>query len=200
MPPPCSKIWRKMVLVSIRKYRDSPNERRRLMNFRSIIGTIILLFFSLGGCQTRGIKEHEVSSVDKKAFQKLLAELPTRGEFYTDESVTKAAPYTNVLFAFTQKEIDLNHIYPYLALSRGLVDRKDQCDYGVKHFSNITHPTIKLSWAVMLLDKKVASAEILNYLRTALKSNDQSKLLAEMLGPEFEDFRKLVRAYKISEK
>jgi hypothetical protein len=41
----------------------------------------------------------------------------------------------------------------------------------------------------------VVSPELVKFLRDALESRDQSKTLDEMLGPEFEDFRKRVRNY-----
>src|SRR5262249_25955990 len=85
--------------------------------------------------------EKEVTAAEKKAFLELLAKLPTKGEFFTDEAVQKAAPHTRVLLALTEKDVGKNDIYPFLALSRGLLDRKEQREYGVKYFVKIAHPT-----------------------------------------------------------
>ena len=157
---------------------------------------ILLLALAATPFQT----EKEVTAAEKKTFLELLAKLPTKGEFFTDEAVRKAAPHTRVLLALTEKDIEKYDIYSFLALSRGLLDRKEQREYGVKHFSKIAHPTIKLSWGAVLFNEKAASAEVVKFLRAALERKEQSELLSQMLGPDFEDFKKRVKEYKVEEK
>jgi hypothetical protein len=140
--------------------------------------------------------EKEVTAADKKDFLELLGKLPTKGEFFTDEAVQKAVPHTRVLLALTPKDIEKYDIYPFLALSRGLLDRKEQREYGVKHFGKIAHPTIKLFWGAVLFDEKGASAEVVTFLRAALESKEQSEVLSQMIGPNFEDFKKRLKEYK----
>lgn len=140
-----------------------------------------------------------VTATEKQAFLELVKTLPTRGEFFTDQAVETAAPHTRILLALTEQDVAQDDLYPFLALSRQLVDRKEPREYGVKHFGTIAHPTIKLFWAAVLFDEKAASAELVKYLRAALASREQSKVLAEMLGPNFEDFRKRLRASPIGE-
>ena len=145
--------------------------------------------------------EKKVTATEKKAFLELLAKLPTMGEFFTDEAVRKAFPHTRVLLALTPKDVEkYDNIYPFLALSRGLLGHKEQREFGVKHFSTIAHPEIKLFWGTVLFDEKAASPEIVTFLRAALESKEQSKLLSEMLGPSFEDFKKQVKEYKFKQK
>jgi RNA polymerase sigma factor (sigma-70 family) len=141
---------------------------------------------------------------EKKAFLKLLEKLPTEHEgFYTEEAITRAEPYTRVLLALTEKDVEQYAkglgvkdycLYPFHALGAGLVQRKGPREYAVKHFGEIAHPELKLGWAVFLFDHKAASPEIVRYLRTALRSEGQAKVLARMLGRDFEDFRKRVTA------
>src|SRR5215510_14765638 len=73
----------------------------------------------------------EVTVAETKEFLKLLKSLPTKGEFFTDEAIKKAVPHTRVLLALDAKDLEGYDLYPFLALSRGLLDRKDQRDYGV---------------------------------------------------------------------
>lgn len=144
--------------------------------------------------------EKGVGSAEKKAFLELLKTLPTRGEFFTEESVQRAAPHTHVLLALTVQDIGKHDIYPFLALSRGLLDRKALREYGARNFPRIAHPTIKLFWAAVLFDEKPATAEIARFLRAALACKNQTDELSQMLGPDFEQFKKRVKEYKISEK
>jgi hypothetical protein len=143
-------------------------------------------------------------------------EWPQAGEFYTDEAISRAAPHTRVLLSLTEKDIkeyaaartkvdgkdvkESDMYYPLLALSRGLLDRKEQRAYGVKHFSEIVHPVIKLSWAIMLFNDKAASPEVVRFVRSALESKEQSKVIAEMVGPDFEDFKRRVTNHPLKEK
>jgi hypothetical protein len=133
-----------------------------------------------------------VTDAEKKEFLKLLSKLPARGEFYTEEAVTEAGPYLRVLLALTEKDIDKYPIYPFAVLSRQLGDRKEHQVYAVKHFDNIAHPLLRLSWAVTLFNAQSAPPEIVKYLHTALESKEQSRTLAEMLGPAFNDFKEEV--------
>jgi hypothetical protein len=154
----------------------------------------------LGLAFLRAEAEKQITATEKKAFLELLPRLPTHGEFFTDEAVQKAMPHTRVLLALTPKDIEKCDIYPFLALSRGLLDCKEQRDYGVKHFGTIAHPTLKLAWGSMLFDAKAVSPEIVAFLRAALESKEQSKRLSQMLGPSFEDFKKRVMKHKVEEK
>ena len=155
-----------------------------------------MLFSSFAIAQTA----NQISDSQKKDFIKLLKALPFKGEFYTDEAVDKSQSYMPVLFALTEKDIKNYDIYPFLALSRGLCDLKAPRDYAVRHFSEIRHPTLKLFWAAMLFDAKATSSEIVQFLRDALKSKEQSKTLAEMIGPDYKDFQRRVETYKDEKK
>ncbi len=150
----------------------------------------------------------EVSPVQKKEFLSMLEDLPTAGEFFAEEGIAKAAPYTRVLFALTPKDIEQYSkdkgvqqydLYPFHALSRGLLDRKEQRDYSVRHFSKIAHPEIKLFWAAVLFDKKAASPEVIKFLRAALVCKDQSRILSKLLGPEFEEFKNRMENFRPKE-
>ncbi len=135
-----------------------------------------------------------VSGAEKKEFLELLADLPAKGEFFTDEAVKKAAPHTRVLLALTEKDLEKYDLYAFLALSRGLMDHQESREYCLKHFKDIQHPTIKLAWAVGLFDKKGSSQEILDFLCRVVDSKDDSKTLSLMLGPGYEDFKEQVKA------
>src|SRR5438552_18504321 len=82
--------------------------------------------------------EKTVTDDEKREFLMLLSKLPTKGEFFTEEAVKKAAPFARVLFALTPKDTGPD-IYPFLALSSGLIQRKEQRDYALKHFDKIAH-------------------------------------------------------------
>lgn len=136
----------------------------------------------------------EVTAAEKKAFIDLVKTLPRKGELFTDAGIRTAAPHTRVLLALTEQDLAPHDLYPFLALSRGLLDRKDQRAYGMKHFSTIAHPTIKLFWGGALFDAKAVSPEIVSFLRSALAADEPSKTVAEMMGPQFDDFKKRVMA------
>ena len=137
----------------------------------------------------------QISATQKKEFIRLLKTFPVEGEFYTDKAIDKAGRYLPVLFALTEKDIEKYDIYPFLALSRGLCDRKVHRDYAVRHFAEIRHPLLKLGWGAMLFDAGSTSPEIVRFLRSVLESEKQSKILSEMLGPDYDDFRRRVEAY-----
>ena len=141
--------------------------------------------------------EKPVTDTEKKAFLALLQTLPTAGEFFTEEGVTKAVPYTRVLLALTENDVDKRDTYPFLALSRGLIDRADPRKYGIAHFANIAHPTIKLGWATMLFSQKSATPEIVAFLHKALDSREGAATLEGMTGPGFQEFKeRLIRTYE----
>ncbi len=136
----------------------------------------------------------QISDVQKKEFIELVKTLPHRGEFYTDEAVEKAGSYLSVLFALTEKDIEKYDIYPFVALSRGLCDQEKHRDYAVRHFAEIRHQELKLFWGAMLFDAGVKSPEIAQILKDALESPEQAKVLSEIIGPQFEDFKRKVKA------
>ena len=137
-------------------------------------------------------ESNAVSDVQKEEFINLLRTLPTKGEFYTDEAVIKAAPYLPVLFALTDKDIQKYDIYPFGAISRGLCEHREHREYAVRNFEKIHHPELKLFWGAMLFDSGAASPEIERFLRDALGSKEGAKLLSEIMGPQFESFKKRV--------
>lgn len=137
----------------------------------------------------------QISEAQKKEFIESLKTLPHKGEFFTDEAIEKAGPYLPVLFALTEKDIEKYDIYPFAAISRGLCDQKIHRDYTVRHFAEIRHPQLKLFWAAMLFDAGATSPEIGRFLKDALESPEKAKLLSEIVGPEFADFKRRVKAY-----
>jgi len=161
-----------------------------------MIPIVLAILLALTSCQT----DDKVSDAQKNAFIELLKTLPHKGEFYTEEAIEKAKPYLPVLFSLTEKDIDGHDIYPFLAVSRGLCDRKEQRDYAAFHFAEIRHPILKLGWGVMLFDANAASPEIVRFLREALESEKQAKLLSEMLGPGFEKFQQQIKSYPDAKK
>jgi WD40 repeat protein len=143
-----------------------------------------------------------VTAAEKRVFLKLFEKLPTEHEgFYTEEAIDKAEPYTRVLLALTEKDIEQYGMslgikkenictYPFAALSAGLLERKGPREYVVKHFAEIAHPGLKLGWAAGLFNKGATSPEIIRLLRAALESKEQSRELRAMYGPDFAWFRK----------
>jgi hypothetical protein len=138
----------------------------------------------------------QISEDQKKSFIELLRTLPHKGEFFTDEAVKKAGPYLPVLFALNEKDIEKYDIYPFAALSRGLAEQREHRDYAARHFAEIRHLELKLFWGSMLFDEGPSSPEIVRFLRKALESEKQSKILAEMLGPDYQSFRRRVKAHR----
>jgi len=138
---------------------------------------------------TTALVDQEVTADEKKEFFKLLTTLPTKGEFFTEEGVKKAIPHTRVLLSLSEKDLEKCALYPFMALSSGLLGHKEPRQYAEKNFAKIAHPTIKLAWAIGLLDDKAPSQEILSFLRKALDSEKDAKTLSSMLGPGFEDFK-----------
>lgn len=138
----------------------------------------------------------QISEAQKLEFIELLKTLPYEGEFYTDEAIEKAGPHLPVLFALTEKDIEKHDIYPFAAISRGLCNQKKHRDYAVRHFAEIRHPMLKLFWASMLFDEaEAASPEIVQFLKNALDTKEQAKVLSQIVGPNFEDFKRRVIAH-----
>jgi hypothetical protein len=123
-----------------------------------------------------------------------LTTLPHKGEFFTDDAIKTAGPYLPVLFALTDKDIEGYDIYPFAALSRGLCDNKEHRQYATVHFGDIRHSMLKLFWAAMLFNEGNTSAEVVRFLQDALKSEAKAKLLGEITGPNFADFKARVIA------
>ena len=142
-----------------------------------------------------GQASDQISDLRKQEFINLLRTLPTKGEFYTDEAVLKAAPFLPVLLALTEKDLEKYDIYPFAAISRGLCDHSRHRVYAVRNFGKIGHPKLKLFWGAMLFDSDDSSPEIERFLRDALASEEQAKLLSDILGPEFESFKKRVLSH-----
>lgn len=149
----------------------------------------LTILVTLTPCQA---ESGSVSDVQKMEFIELLKGLPRDVEFYTEEGVRKATPYLPILFALTEKDLERYDIYPFLAVSRGLCDQKDERNYAVRNFSHIRHKTLKLFWAVILFDADSASDEIVQFLKAAIENETQAKLLSEIAGPKFEDFKRRV--------
>ncbi|MBM4073107.1 MAG: hypothetical protein FJ271_29915 [Planctomycetes bacterium] len=150
--------------------------------------TFLLMAFACGHSQPA----KAVSAAEKKEFLKLLATLPTRGEFFAEEAIPKAAPYTRVLLALTEKDLAKYDLYAFMALSASLMGHKEARQYATANFGNIAHPQIKLSWAIMLFRQGKPPAEVVPFLRKAFDTLPESKF---GLGPGYEDFRdQVIRA------
>ncbi len=156
-----------------------------------MIGFILLMLLVLTPQQSTANK---VSDAQKKDFLDLLRTLPHKGEFFTDDAIKTAGPYLLVLFALTDKDIEGYDIYPFAALSRGLCDDENNRQYATAHFADIRHSDLKLAWAAMLFDAGKPSAEIVRFLRDVIKSQARAKVLAEMLGPNFANFKRRVNS------
>src|SRR5689334_22861246 len=87
------------------------------------------------------------TSTEKRELAELLPQLPHSGEFLTEEGIDKASDYVHALLGLTEKDIEKYlgitpkdiqsgkyDLYPLLAVSRGLLDRKKHRLYGVKYF------------------------------------------------------------------
>jgi hypothetical protein len=144
--------------------------------------SLLLVVFAIGQSQSA----NAVTDAEKKDFVKLLATLPTRGEFFAEDAIQKAAPYTRVLLALTEKDLDNRDPYPFVALSVGLMGHKEAREYAAANFGKIAHPQIKLGWAIMLFRHGTAPPEVLPYLRKAVVTEPEGNF---GLGPGFEDFK-----------
>ena len=73
-----------------------------------MIAIILLIALAIGQEQP----ERPVTDAEKKDFLALLPRLPTKKEFFADEAITKAIPYTRVLLALTEKDLEKRELYP----------------------------------------------------------------------------------------
>jgi hypothetical protein len=137
---------------------------------------------------------NQISDAQKKEFINLLKTLPHKGEFFTDDAIKTAGPYLPVLFALNDKDIEGYDIYPFATLSRGLCDNEKIRQYATAHFGEIRHSELKLLWAAMLFNERNPSTEVVRFLKAALKSEAQAKLLGDITGPKFADFKARVNA------
>ncbi len=62
---------------------------------------------------------------EKQQFLSLIVTLQWKGEFFTDEAVEKAKPYTRVLLSLKPDDVKGYDMYGFLALSRGIADDPD---------------------------------------------------------------------------
>jgi|ERR1043166_123272 hypothetical protein len=161
-----------------------------------MIGLILTLFLVLVPHQAPAA---QVSEAQKKEFLTLLKTLPHKGEFYTDDAIKAAAPYLPVLFALTADDIEGYDFYSFGALSRGLCDIKKRRQYAIVHFNDIQSPELKLFWAVLLFNEKKPASQIVRFLKEALESEAQAKLLGEIVGPNFEEFKTRLNARKAND-
>jgi hypothetical protein len=137
---------------------------------------------------------NQISDAQKKDFLQLLKTLPYKGEFFTDDAIKTAGPYLPVLFALTDKDIEGYDTYLLVALSAGLCAHENHRQYATTHFSEIKQSELKLGWAAMLFDFGKPSPEIVRFLRDALKSPARAKVLSEMIGPNFANFKRRVNS------
>jgi hypothetical protein len=138
----------------------------------------------------------KVTPEQKKAFLELLQRLPGEGEFFTKEGVQRASPFVHVLLALDENDINENYYFPLFALSRGLHDaKKEHREFAIKNFGQIRHPAIKTFWGLVLFRfSGEVSPEVTRYLRESLDNREQSQLISQILGPEFEAVRKQIIA------
>jgi hypothetical protein len=52
-------------------------------------------------------------------------------------------------------------------------------------FNDIKHPTLKLLWAGLLFENEQRSQEVIDYLKTALESEQNVTFLTELLGSDW---------------
>lgn len=156
-----------------------------------MIPHLLLLLLSFVPMQT---PPNQISEAQKKKFVAVLKTLPHKGEFFTEDAVKTAGPYLPILFALTDKDIEGYDIYPFVAISRGLCGVKEHRRYANKHFADIRHSELRLFWAAMLFEYGNRSPRIVKYLKLAVKSDTQARLLAEMAGPYYEDLKRRIEA------
>jgi hypothetical protein len=98
----------------------------------SLLITIVLAFGPALAVQ-------DSSDAQKKEFAALLKTLPTKGEHYTEEALSKAGPYLPVLLSLTEKDAKEYDLFALAALSAGLArDPKHRADVQA-HFANIRY-------------------------------------------------------------
>ena len=147
--------------------------------------TIVLILICLSFATPIADDSKSVNAAEKREFLELVRKLPTEGEFFTDKAIRKAAPHIRVLFALTEEDLEQGDIYPFAALSTGLCRDRKYRKYGVAHFADIAHPSLKLLWAAVLFGTQPPlSTEIIEHLQAALESEERSRELREIIGPE----------------
>jgi hypothetical protein len=155
--------------------------------------TILVFLIGLSFATAVADDAKPVTATEKREFLALVRKLPTEGEFFTEKAIRKAAPHMRVLFALTEQDLEQDDIYPLAALSTGLCRDRKYRQYGVEHFSDLAHPSLKLFWAAALFGAQPPlSTEVVAYLRSALESEAQSRELREIVGPNFESFKERV--------
>jgi hypothetical protein len=155
--------------------------------------TIAVILIGLSLATAVADDSKSVSATEKREFLALVRNLPTEGEFFTDRAIRKAAPHIRVLFALTEQDLEQGDIYPFAALSTGLCRDRKYRQYGVEHFADLAHPTLKLFWAAILFGAQPPlSTEVVEYLRSALQSAERSQELRDIVGPSFESFKERV--------
>lgn len=78
-----------------------------------------------------------------------------------------------ILFALTEKDIEKYDVYPFLPMSRGLCAHSEDRAYAVRNLQRYAE----------------------RFLRHAIASKEEAKLLSEMLVPEFDSFQKRIRPH-----
>lgn len=154
----------------------------------SLVIALLLAFAS-------ALPPQDSSAAQKKEFIALLKTLPTKGEFYTDESIRRATPYLPVLLSLTEDDIEKYDFYPFAAISGGLAKEKVNRTYVLTHFAGIRHPELKLFWAAMLFNADDISPELVHYLCDALSEPSRAKTLSEATGPDFKFFKRKVLSH-----
>src|SRR5262249_55194849 len=96
------------------------------------------------------------------------------------------------LLSLTEDDLKDRDLYPFLALSAGLMSHKESREAGLKSFDRIAHPVLKLSWAAMLIRQPDPPRNVTTFLKKALDSPEDAKTLAAMMGPGFSAFKKSV--------
>lgn len=161
---------------------------------RTVILCAVVLSILL--CQTLPARQVPTSSSvtkrDKEDFIALVSKLPHKGDFFTTEAVQQAEPYLPVLFALDESDLDKADVFPYVSLSKSLSRRAQNREFAQRHFRNIKHPVLQVSWAAMLMNENATSTEVRRFLRKALSSPSQTTVLMDLLGPEFQGFKQRV--------
>jgi hypothetical protein len=150
--------------------------------------------------------------LNKVIFLLAIEILPFHREFPTDESARLVVRYLPAIFDLSEAELNFvakarlgerasarGYDYHLGAYSRVMVDLRDLGpnvrEYVAKNFARIRYPFLKVMCAVILFSEDVVTPEILQYLRQALASEEGTKELAGVIGPDFEEFRRKVLTY-----
>jgi len=101
----------------------------------------------------------------------------------------RPVPIYQSCLPFSEEEVKQYDIYPFAAISRGLCDREKDRKYAIAHFADIRHPELKLFWGAMPFDADSSSPDIVSFLKEALNREGDAKVLADIVGPKFKDFK-----------